>query len=48
MKITNLKDKDLNALDGLFMQFWGESSDIHKMAEMFQRLSKDKDYVLLL
>jgi GNAT superfamily N-acetyltransferase len=47
MEITNLKDKDLSALDGLFTQFWGESSDIHKMSEMFERLSRDKDYVLL-
>jgi GNAT superfamily N-acetyltransferase len=31
----------------LFRQFWGESSDIDKMAEMFERLSRDMDYVLL-
>jgi len=24
MEIENLKNKDLNALDGLFRQFWGE------------------------
>ena len=35
-------------LDGLFKQFWGESSEIDKkMAEMFDRLSRDKDYLLL-
>jgi GNAT superfamily N-acetyltransferase len=47
MEIKNLKDKDLSALDGLFRQFWGESSDIEKMAEIFERLSRDKDYILL-
>jgi hypothetical protein len=24
MEIENLKNKDLNVLDGLFRQFWGE------------------------
>lgn len=47
MEIMNLKENDLNALGELFEQFWGESSETDKMAKMFERLSLDKDYVLL-
>jgi len=39
--------KDLNALTELFRQFWDESSEVEKMAVMFERLSEDPDYALL-
>lgn len=47
MEIVNLGEKDLEALAGLFKQFWGESSEIDKMKEMFEWMSNHQDYVLL-
>ena len=46
MEIVELMKKDLSALAELFRQFWNESSEVEKMAVMFERLSEDPDYVL--
>jgi ribosomal protein S18 acetylase RimI-like enzyme len=47
MEIEYLTEKDLNALAGLFMQFWGESSAVENMSVIFERLWQDPDYALL-
>ena len=47
MEIMDLKKEDLSSLAELFRQFWDESSAVKNMEVMFERLSEDPDYVLL-
>jgi GNAT superfamily N-acetyltransferase len=47
MEIVDLRRMDLSALAELFRQFWDESSAVDNMAALFERLSEDRDYVLL-
>lgn len=47
MKIVELQERDLEALAGLYRQFWGEESSLEKMKATFRRLSKNSHYVLL-
>ena len=47
MEIMDLTKKDLSSLAELFRQFWDETSAVEKMAVMFERISKDPNYLLL-
>jgi len=47
MKIGLLTEQDLEALAGLYKQFWNEESDVDKMRDAFRRLSGNADYILL-
>jgi GNAT superfamily N-acetyltransferase len=45
--IVELTEDDLEALAGLYNQFWGEESDVARMREVFSRLATNPDYIFL-
>lgn len=47
MEIVELTESDLEALAGLYQQFWGEESSLEKMQATFRRLSRNPYYILL-
>ena len=47
VKIGRLTATDLEALAGLYRQFWGEDFSLEKMRATFERLDADPDYLLL-
>jgi GNAT superfamily N-acetyltransferase len=47
MKVTELIESDLEALAGLYKQFWGEDSSLEKMHATFQSLRTNPNYIFL-
>jgi GNAT superfamily N-acetyltransferase len=47
MEIAELTESDLEALAGLYKQFWGEDSSLEKMHATFQRLRTNPNYIFL-
>lgn len=47
MEIGELTESDLEALAGLYKQFWGEDSSPEKMRSTFQRLRTNPNYIFL-
>ena len=47
MQIRELMSDDLEALDGLYRQFWGQPSCLPKMWATYQRLSMSPNYIFL-
>jgi len=46
-EIEELAERDLEALAGLYAQFWGENSSLAKMRAAYRRLGKNPNYLLL-
>jgi ribosomal protein S18 acetylase RimI-like enzyme len=47
IRITELAEGDLEALAGLYEQFWGEESSLDKMRATFRRLAGNTNYIFL-
>ena len=47
MEIAKLTENDLEALAGLYKQFWGEESSLEKMRSTYQGLRTNPNYIFL-
>lgn len=47
MKIRNLEERDIPAVERLYRQFWGEWSNLESMKKRFTALARNEDYLFL-
>ncbi len=47
MTIREIKERDLNSLIKLYQEFWGETSNLKKMQNLYKTLINNPDYIIL-